>query len=145
MTKKSQRLLLEAYPRIEHVARHLAYVYHSPRFDAEELTQVGALAVCEALKRGIHPTGDKIGYIVVIARRAMQRQMGIYQSLIRTPRTHDGYLPAMVVLSLDMPLFPGEETTLLDRLAEIAVDAADAFNAAYEIYADGLPGEEVQA
>jgi hypothetical protein len=145
MTKKSERLLLEALPSIQRTARRLAAVYRSPRFDTEELTQIGALAVCEALKRGIHPTSDKIGYVVVIARRAMQRHCGVYRSLIKTPRTRNGYQPALVVLSLDMPLFADDEVTLLDRLAGEAVEAAEDYAAAYDAYLDGLPGEGARA
>lgn len=140
MTKKARnRLLLEALPAIQRTARHLAYVSGSPRWDADELTQVGCLAVCEALRKGIKAKGDKVGYVVVIARRAMQRYCGVYQSLIRTPRTRNGYQPALVVLSLDMPLFADDEVTLLDRLADGALEDAEEYAAAYDAYLDRLP------
>lgn len=138
MTKQSKRLLEQALPSIQRVAAHLAYVYRSPRFDAEELAQIGALAVCEALKKGIHPRGNRTAYIVVIARRAMRRQLGVYQSLIKTPRTRNGYQPALVVLSLDAPIWADDERTLLDGLAA-EEDDGDEYNALYECYLDSLP------
>lgn len=141
MTRKSERLLLEALPSIQRTARRLASTYRPSRFDADDLTQIGCLAVCEALKRGIKVKGDKIGYVVVIARRAMQRYCGVYRSLIRTPRTAHGYQPALVVLSLDAPLFPGDEVTLLDRLAEMAVEAAEEYAALYDNWLDCQEGD----
>ena len=139
MTKKSQRLLLEAYPSIQRVAVHLAVTYRPTRFDADDLAQIGALAVAEALKKGIHPKGNKVGYVVVIARRAMRHTLGQYASLIVTPRTANGFQPALLVLSLDAPLFADGETTLLDL-----IDAGDDYAALYDCYLDSLPGE-VQA
>jgi hypothetical protein len=139
MTKQSKHLLEQAMPSIQRVAAHLAAVYRSPRFDAEELAQIGALAVCEALQRGIHARGNRIAYVVVIARRAMRRQLGVYRSLIKTPRTHNGYQPALVVLSLDAPIWADDGATLLDRLADAAVEAAEDYAAQHDNYLDRLP------
>lgn len=96
------------------------------------------MAVCKAVQRGNLRAAQRTAYAVVIAQRAMRRQLGVYRSLIKTPRTANGFQFARVVFLFDMPLFPGSETTLLDRLSEIA---ADAFSAAYDAYLDGLPDE----
>lgn len=139
MTKQSKRLLEQSLPSIERTARRLASTYRPAHFDAGDLCQIGALAVCEALKRGIHPRGNRTAYIVVIARRAMRRQLGVYRSLIRTPRTRNGYQPALVVLSLDAPIWADDGVTLLDRLADAAVEAAEDYAADYDNWLDSLP------
>lgn len=141
MTKKAQALLLRAYPAIERVAAHLAYTYGVSHLEAADLAQIGALEACEALRKGIHPTGDKVRYLVGVARFAMLRYCGQDRTSITTPRKARGYYPAMVVLSLDEPLYPGEEVTLLERLADEEDESwgQDAYNAAYECYLDSLP------
>ena len=84
------------------------------------------------MQRGIHPKGDKVGYLVGVARFAMRRYCAQHSSLITTPRKAKGYYPALVVVSLDAPITAGSELTLLDVLA-------DNYNAAYDAYLDSLP------
>src|SRR5258708_166281 len=82
-------------------------------------------------RAAIWPSGNKRAYLLVIAKRAMQRHCSVYRSLIRTPRTANGYQPALVVLSLDAPLFADDGVTLLNRLADEAVEAADEYACEY--------------
>ena len=139
MNKRAQALLLEALPSIQRSARYVAAASRSSRFDADDLAQIGCLAVCEAYKKKIHPRGNKRAYLLVIARRAMQRHCGVYRSLIKAPRKANGYQPALLVLSLDAPIWADDEVALLDRLADEAVDAADEYVAIYDASLDGQP------
>lgn len=90
-------------------------------------------------RAAIWPSGNKRAYLLVIAKHAMQRHCGVYRSLIRTPRAATGYQPALVVLSLDAPLFAEDGVTLLNRLTDEAVDAAEEYAALYDCYLDSQP------
>jgi DNA-directed RNA polymerase specialized sigma24 family protein len=128
-----QALILSAYPAIQRLARRYAINFAITTLEADDLAQIGCLEALEALARGIHPTGDKVRYLVGVARFAMLRYCGQHRSSITTPRKHGtGYHPTLVVLSLDAPLFADSEETLLDVLA-------DGYNAAYDQYLDCLP------
>jgi RNA polymerase sigma factor (sigma-70 family) len=80
----------------------------------------------------IHPTGDKVRYLIGVARFAMLRYCGQHRSSITTPRKAKGYYELLTVLSLDAPITAGSDLTLLDVLA-------DDYNAAYDAYLDSLP------
>lgn len=127
-----QALILAALPTIQRLARRYAYSFRVMTLDANDLAQIGALEAMEAMQRGIKPTGDKVRYLIGVARFAMLRYCGQHRSSITTPRKAKGYQPTITVLSLDAPLFADSDETLLDVLA-------DDYNAAYENYLDGLP------
>lgn len=137
-------LLLEALPTIERIAARYSYTYNLHTLEAEDLAQIGCLEALEAMQRGIHAEGNKVRYLVAIARNAMLRYCGQHRTSITTPRKARGYYEPLSVLSLDAPLSDDSEQTLLDLLAEeVAEDAEpdgqDGYNAAYEVYLDTLP------
>lgn len=136
-----EALMLEALPTLERIAAHLAsrYCWASPRVEADDLAQIASLACLEALQRGLRATGDLVPYLVVIGKRAMQRYCGQHASLITSPRKSRGYQPRLLVLSLDAPVVVGEDATLLDWLADGALEAAEDYASDYDCYLDCLP------
>jgi hypothetical protein len=95
------------------------------------------------MQRGIQSEGNKVRYLVAIARNAMLRYCGQIARAARHPARH-GYYEPLQVLSLDAPLSEDGDQTLLDLLtAEECTEedemAQDGFHAAYECHLDSLP------
>jgi DNA-directed RNA polymerase specialized sigma subunit len=127
-----QALILAALPAIQRLARCYAVTFRITTMEADDLAQIGCLTALEAMQRGIRPKGDKVRYLVGVARFAMRRYCMMHSSLITTPRKAKGYYEPLVTISLDAPITAGSELTLLDVLA-------DDYHAAYDNYLDSLP------
>ena len=107
------------------------YAYHrtyamdewaKPRINAEDLFQIGMLAVVENLNAALRQA-NPFAYLTVVAHRAIGKHCAHWASLVRLPGSEGiGRHPYIIVGSLDRPLDEEPEKTLADVLADVLSD-----------------------
>ena len=100
-------------PRVERFARRyaLTYGWDSSHIEHAELIGVGNHALVESFPKALTKT-KPLAYLTATAYGEMRKWTRRYHSLVARPETIGASVPH--VTSLDAPLFPDEETTLLD-------------------------------